>query len=72
MLDEGEGRELHDALMSRTGGGGADGEEPTAASVRLDEKPRTVHVSGNAFPITHEAQVGAAVFLGVLTAGPLR
>ena len=27
VLDEDEGRELHDALMSWTGGGGADGEE---------------------------------------------
>ena len=38
VLDEDEGRELHDALMSWTGGGGTDGEESTTASLPLDSR----------------------------------
>ena len=34
VLDDDEGRELHDALMNWTGGGGADGEESTTGSLR--------------------------------------
>ena len=52
VLDEDEGRELHDALMSWTGGGGADGEESTAASLPLDQESRTVHIAGNIFVFT--------------------
>ena len=40
VLDEDEARELHDALMSWTGGGGADGEESTTGSLPLDPAPR--------------------------------
>ena len=52
VLDEAEGQELHDALMSWTGGGGADGEEPTTASLPLDPDPRTVRITGNIFVFT--------------------
>ena len=52
VLDEDEGRELHDALMSWTGGGGADGEESTTASLPLDPAPRSVRISGNIFVFT--------------------
>ena len=38
--------------MSWTGGGGADGEEPTTASLPLDPEPRTVRISGNIFVFT--------------------
>ena len=70
VLDEDEGRELHDALMSWTGGGGADGEESTTASLPLDPDPRTVLVAENTFVFTgtgvfgtrkmmHDATIGA-------------
>ena len=49
VLDEDEGRELHDALMSWTGDGGTDGEEATTASLPLDPMPRTVRIAGNLF-----------------------
>ena len=52
VLDEDEGRELHDALMSWTGGGGTDGEESTTASLPLDQEPRTVHIAGSIFVFT--------------------
>ena len=52
VLDEDEGRELHDALMSWTGGGGLDGEESTTASLPLDPSPRTVRITGNIFVFT--------------------
>lgn len=52
VLDEHEGRELHDALMSWTGGGGLDGEESTSASLPLDPSPRTVRIEGNIFVFT--------------------
>ena len=52
VLDEDEGRELHDALMSWTGGGGLDGEESTSASLPLDPSPRTVRIEGNIFVFT--------------------
>ena len=52
VLDEDEGRELHDALMSWTGGGGLDGEESTSASLPLNPSPRTVRVEGNIFVFT--------------------
>ena len=52
VLDEDEGRELHDALMSWTGGGGADGEESTTASLPLDPDPRTVQIARNIFVFT--------------------
>ena len=52
VLDEDEGRELHDALMSWTGGGGLDGEESTSASLPLDPSPRTVRIDGNMFVFT--------------------
>ena len=52
ILDEDEGRELHDALMNWTGGGGADGEEPTTASLPLDPAPRAVRIAGNIFVFT--------------------
>ena len=52
VLDEDEGRELHDALMSWTGGGGTDGEESTTASLPLDPDPRTVRIAGNIFVFT--------------------
>ena len=52
VLDEDEGRELHDALMSWTGGGGADGEESTTASLPLDPDPRTVLIAANTFVFT--------------------
>ena len=52
VLDEDEGRELHDALMSWTGGGGTDGEESTTASLPLDPEPRTVRIAGNTFVFT--------------------
>ena len=52
VLDEDEGRELHDALMSWTGGGGADGEEPTTAGLPLDPEQRTVRMAGNMFIFT--------------------
>ena len=52
VLDEDEGRELHDALMSWTGGGGTDGEESTTASLPLDQEPRTVHIVGSIFVFT--------------------
>ena len=49
VLDEDEGRELHDALMNWTGGGGADGEESTTASLPLDPAPRSVWIAGNMY-----------------------
>lgn len=52
VLDEDEGRELHDALMSWTGGGGLDGEESTSASLPLDPNPRIVRIEGNIFVFT--------------------
>lgn len=52
VLDEDEGRELHDALMSWAGGGGTDGEESTTASLPLDPDPRTVRIAGNIFVFT--------------------
>ena len=52
VLDEDEGRELHDALMSWTGGGGTDGEESTTASLPLDPAPRTVRIAGSIFVFT--------------------
>ena len=52
VLDEDEARELHDALMSWTGGGGVAGEEYTTASLPLDPDPRTVQVAGSAFVFT--------------------
>ena len=52
VLDEDEGRELHDALMSWTGSGGADGEESTTAALPLDPEPRTVRMAGNMFVFT--------------------
>ena len=52
ILDKDEGRELHDALMSWTGGGGADGEESTTAALPLDPEPRTVRMAGNMFVFT--------------------
>ena len=52
VLDEDEGRELHDALMSWTGGGGVDGEESTSASLPLNPEPRTVLVAENVFVFT--------------------
>ena len=52
VLDQDEARELHDALMSWTGGGGADGEESTTASLPLDPDPRTVRIAGNVFVFT--------------------
>ena len=52
VLDEDEGRELHDALMSWIGGGGADGEESTTASLPLDPAPRQVRIGGNIFVFT--------------------
>ena len=52
VLDDDEGRELHDALMSWTGGGGADGEESTTASLPLDPAPRSVRIAGNIFVFT--------------------
>ncbi len=52
VLDEDEGRELGDALMSWTGGGGTDGEESTTASLPLDPEPRTVRIAGNTFVFT--------------------
>ena len=52
ILDEDEGRELHDALMSWTGGGGTDGEESTTASLPLDPGPRTVRIAGCSFVFT--------------------
>ena len=52
VLDEDEGRELHDALMSWAGGGGADGEESTTASLPLDPEPRTVLIAENTFVFT--------------------
>ena len=52
VLDEDEGRELHDALMSWTGGGGTHGEESTTASLPLDPDPRTVRIAGNLFVFT--------------------
>ena len=52
VLDEDEGRELRDALMNWTGGGGTDGEESTTASLPLDPDPRTVRIAGNIFVFT--------------------
>ena len=52
VLDDDEGRELHDALMNWTGGGGADGEESTTASLPLDPAPRAVRIAGNVFVFT--------------------
>ena len=52
VLDEDEGRELHDALMSWTGGGGTNGEESTTASLPFDPGPRTVRIAGNIFVFT--------------------
>ena len=52
VLDDDEGRELHDALMNWTGGGGADGEESTTASLPLDPAPRVVPIAGNIFVFT--------------------
>ena len=52
VLDEDEGRELHDALMTWTGGGGLHGEEPTTASLPLDPSPRTVLITDNIFVFT--------------------
>ena len=52
VLDDDEGRELHDALMSWTGGGGTDGEESTTASLPLDPDPRTVRIAGKIFVFT--------------------
>ena len=52
VLDENEGGELHDALMSWTGGGGTDGEESTTASLPLDPAPRQVRIAGNVFVFT--------------------
>ena len=52
ILEEDEGRELHDALMNWTGGGGADGEESTTASLPLDPVPRAVRIAGNIFVFT--------------------
>ena len=57
VLDEDEGRELHDALMSWAGGGGADGEESTTGSLPLNAVPRTVRIAGNIFVFT-----GTSVF----------
>ena len=52
VLDEDEGKELHDALMSWTGGVVVDGEEFTTASLPLDPDPRTVRIAGNIFVFT--------------------
>ena len=52
VLDDDEGRELHDALMSWTGGGGTDGEESTTASLPLDPAPRSVHIAESIFVFT--------------------
>ena len=52
FLDEDEALELHDALMSWTGGGGDDGEVPTTASLPLNPEPRAVRVVGNVFVFT--------------------
>ena len=52
VLDEDEGRELRDALMSWTGGGGTDGEESTTASLPLDPNPRYVRIASNIFVFT--------------------
>ena len=52
VLDDDEGRELHDALMNWTGGGGADGEESTTGSLPLDPAPRAVRITGHIFVFT--------------------
>ena len=52
VLDEDEGRELRDALMNWTGGGGTEGEESTTASLPLDPDPRTVRIAGSIFVFT--------------------
>ena len=52
VLDEDEAHELHDALLSWTGGGGAYGEEPTSASLPLEPEPRSVQIAGNVFVFT--------------------
>ena len=52
VLDEDDGRELHDTLMSWTGGGGTDGEESTTASLPLDPEPRKVRIAGSVFVFT--------------------
>ena len=52
VLDEDEGRELRDALISWTGGGGTDGEDSTTASLPLDPDPRAVRIAGNIFVFT--------------------
>ena len=63
VLDEDEARELHDALMNWTGGGGADGEESTTASLPLDPDPRTVHIAGNVFVFTGTGVFGTRVMM---------
>ena len=63
VLDEDEARELRDALMNWTGGGGADGEESTTASLPLDPDPRTVHIAGNVFVFTGTGVFGTRVMM---------
>ena len=70
VLDDDESRDLHDALMSWTGGGETDRGGQTSASLPLDPMPRTVVIPGNIFVFTgtgvfgtraemHEATIGA-------------
>ena len=42
----------HAGMNRWTGGGGADGEEPTTAGLPLDPEPRTVRMAGNMFVFT--------------------
>lgn len=58
VLDEDESRELRDALLSWTGGGGSDGEEYTTASLPLDPEPRSVHIASNIFVFTGTGTFG--------------
>ncbi len=52
VLDEAESHELHDALISWTGGEAADGVVATSASLPLNPEPRTVFVPQNIFVFT--------------------
>ena len=63
ILDEDEGRALHDALMSWTGGGGTDGEEATTASLPLDPDPRIVRIAGNIFVFTGTCVFGTRTMM---------
>ena len=69
VLDADEGRELRDALLSWTGGGGFDGEEYTTASLPLDPEPRAVQISGSIFVFTGTGVFGTRKAMRDATVG---